>query len=221
MGSEIEREKERGIERGSTEGRKRKWVKENETENQILNKRYHHQMDSCNILLVHCPDLFSDIQGLPNVLQEVSFSYNPSPGYPWGIDVIPITWSGICVSRCFFCQNLLWWGFLSRQVTQMCLTRPGIFQLLHQHFSQSALWNLIQCANSKPWLPFRSGINTFLFASLLILNSSYGYLLLGQCLRQFMVLFKSSHYLLCNAFSFGDAWRSLTFHRIYLSHGST
>lgn len=45
--------------------------------------------------------------------------------------------------------------------------------------------------------------------SRLILNSCYGYLLLGQCLRQSMAVLKSSHYLLCNAFSFGEAWRLL------------
>lgn len=77
-----EREKDRGIERGNAERRKRRTVRDSKREKQLLNKRYHHHMDSCNVLLVHHSDLFGGIQGFPNALQEVPLLYSPSPGYP-------------------------------------------------------------------------------------------------------------------------------------------
>lgn len=47
--------------------------------------------------------------------------------------------------------GLPWWELLSREVVQICVTRPGIFLLLLSAFFLQ--WNFFLCANSKPFTP--------------------------------------------------------------------
>lgn len=89
--------------------------------------------------------------------------------------------------------------FLSKQVTQICLTRPGIFLLLpFAPFPQSAQWNLSNVLISNLHLHLGMVLKPPYLPSVLFLSSccsglSYENFLLWQCLRQFIVLLKSLH----------------------------
>lgn len=72
----------------------------------------------------------SQCWGPPSCSSGVSPLYSPSSGYPWGVDTVPITWEGMCISSCFLFPSLPQWEFLSRCINQdapqIFLHRPGI-----------------------------------------------------------------------------------------------
>lgn len=66
----------------------------------------------------------SQCWGPPSCSSGVSPLYSPSSGYPWGVDTVPITWEGMCISSCFLFPSLPQWEFLSRCINQ---DAPQIF----------------------------------------------------------------------------------------------
>lgn len=122
-----------------------------------------------------------------SVLLEVSLLYNLTPSYAQNTDAAPTAWASRCIRNFFLSHGLPWWEFLSRCVTQICLSLASSYCcLLHLLQVPTAEWGFVQCANSKPSPQFRPGIHAFLFAICASWGTfSYGNFLLWQCLEIF------------------------------------
>lgn len=95
-----------------------------------LSKRYHHNMDSCSILLV----LFHpDLWWWGSLLwREGTLLYSPVPGISLGTDAIPAIWPGTSILSQF------------STVQFFCLDKSYL------KFPQFAQWHFIRSVNSKP-----------------------------------------------------------------------
>lgn len=64
------------------------------------------------------------------ILLEVLLFYSPSPGYPWGIHAVPITWDSMCISTCFLSRILSQWEFCPDVNQTFTSVRSGISSFL-------------------------------------------------------------------------------------------
>lgn len=108
------------------------------------------------------------------------------------IDTIATMWAGTCIRNFFLFQFARMGIFVQIDYSHLTYQAQYLPVVAIYTYHKSSQWTFVWCADSKPSLPFRPEINTFLFPIYACGGLFYGNFLFNSTMRYFTTFFKSS-----------------------------